>query len=260
MKKILLIFVIFIFSLSISYADDYRFVQVDGVLLNSADNQSIERFNVLISKINKEKKVGFVVFTGNNILKPTQDNLKQFFKQVEKLNVPYYVILGQKDVNKQKKMGKAEYIKMVNKKNSSQRKFKEPNFTFVKKGLVFVIADGSKEVIPTPNGYYRTEVIEKINAELSKYSDKNVIIIQHYPLIPPSNKESYYTYNAQEYLKMLSNHSNVKAVVSGHFDVNKEQEVNGIMHISTSNAPVYRVIDIIDCDTKEPVVWSVIKE
>lgn len=260
MKKLLLTIFILIFSSSASYSDDYRFIQVDGVLLNSADNLSVKNMDSLIDRINKEKNVGFVVFTGNNISKPTQSNLEQFLKQAGKLNAPYYVVLGQKDVNKQKKLGKADYIKWVNKKNPEQRKYKEPNFTFLKKGLVFIAADGSKEVIPTPNGYYRSEVINRIDVELNKYNDKNVIIIQHYPIIPPSNKESYYTYNADEYLKMLSKHQNVKAVVSGHFDVNKEQEINGIMHISTSNAPVYRIIDIMNYKTQHPVIWSVIKE
>ena len=92
------------------------------------------------------------------------------------------------------------------------------------------------------------------------YKDKNVIILQHYPIIPPATKETHYTYKADEYLKLLSEHKNVKAVVSGHFDVNKEQEVNGILHISTKNAPIYRVIDILDYETKNPTFWSTIKE
>ena len=85
--------------------------------------------------------------------------------------------------------------------------------------------------------------------------DKKVVILQHYPLIPPAKKEARYTYKADEYLKLLSEHENVKAVISGHFDTNKEQVYGNILHISTKNAPTYRVIDILDYDTPEPTFW-----
>ena len=52
----------------------------------------------------------------------------------------------------------------------------------------------------------------------------------------------------------------MKALVAGHFGVNKEEMVNGILHISTQNAPTYRVIDILDYDTENPTFWSTIKE
>ena len=40
----------------------------------------------------------------------------------------------------------------------------------------------------------------------------------------------------------------------------KTQKVDNILHISTKNAPTYRIIDILDFDTAEPTFWSVIKE
>ena len=61
-------------------------------------------------------------------------------------------------------------------------------------------------------------------------------------------------------MKLLSEHSNVKAVIAGHFNTNKEDIVEGILHISTKNAPNYRVIDILDYETENPTFWSTIKE
>ena len=58
---------------------------------------------------------------------------------------------------------------------------------------------------------------------------------------------------------MLSKHKNVKAVISGHFGVNKEQIIDGVNHISTAPAPAYRIIDIIDYDTKTPIIWSEVR-
>ena len=238
----------------------FRFIQADGVFLNSYDEDSVANFEKLISNINSEKNVSFTIFTGNNIAKPDPANLKCFLKKANKLKMPYYVVLGQKDVNKKKFLGKADYVKILRKKNSAMRKFKTPNYVFVKNGLVFIVADGSKEVIPMSNGYYRPDVLDWVNQKLDKYKNKNVVILQHYPLVPPCEKEQYYTFKADEYLKMLSEHKNVKAVISGHFGVNNEQEVDGIMHISTKNAPAYRIIDITDYDSDHPIFWSTIKE
>ena len=133
-------------------------------------------------------------------------------------------------------------------------------YVFTKKKLVFLVADGSKDLIPMSMGYYKDDVLEWLDAQLTLNSDKNVIILQHYPIIPPSKRESHYTYKAEEYLKVLAKHKNVKAIVAGHFGVNHEQKINGIMHIATKEAPCYRIIDIIDYETENPTFWSTIKE
>ena len=95
---------------------------------------------------------------------------------------------------------------------------------------------------------------------LNIYKDKKVVIIQHFPIIPPTKKETKYTYKAEEYLEFLKDYKNVKAVVSGNFNANSEKTVNGILHISTANAPMYRIIDILDYETELPIFWSTIKE
>ncbi len=257
MKKIFGLLATILLTTLTAFSADMRFVQVDGALYNSTNKES---FKNLIEKINKEKNVEFIVFTGNNISKPNQDELKNFLNESKELNKPFYVILGQKDVNKQKKLGKKEYMEILHKNVRTYKKINSPNYVFEKKDIIFIVADGSKEVIPTPMGYYKEDVILWLDEQLDKYKNKNVVILQHYPIIPPSKKETHYTYKADEYLKLISEHKNVKAIVSGHFDTNNEQEYNGVLHISTKNAPVYRIIDILDYDTKNPTFWSTIKE
>ncbi len=257
MKKLFGFIFLFLFATVSAYSKDMRFVQVDGANFDSND---VLRFELLVEKINKEKDVEFVVFSGNNISNPSKNNLEVFLKKAKKLKVPYYLVLGQNDVNLKKNLGKKEYIKIVRKKNLAHAFITSPNYVFNKKGLIFIVADGSKEVIPTSIGYYKEDVILWLDEKLEKYSDKNVIILQHYPVVPPAKKELYYTYKADEYLRLLSEYKNVKAVVAGHFDVNNEQLVNGVLHISTKEAPRYRVIDILDYETENPTFWSTIKE
>ena len=239
---------------------DMRFIQVDEVLFDKNNQNSIQRFETLVDEINKQKKVDFVVFSGNNIAKPNEENLKGFINIANKIKVPYYFVLGNKDVNKQKEFGKVEYFKTLKKSLKWYKKIESPNYVFVKNDIIFIVVDGSKEVIPSTMGYFKKEVLNWLKEQLDLYKDKKVVLLQHFPLIPPSNRESYYTFNAKEYLEILSNYDNIKAIVSGHFGINNEQTVNNVVHVSTAKAPQYRIIDILDYETESPLIWSTIKE
>lgn len=257
MKKFLCFWVLFFVSSLPMFSADMRFIQVDGAFYSENSKQKLES---LIEKINKEKEVEFVVFTGNNLSKSNENELKSFLKVIKNLKKSFYIVLGQKDVNKQGGLSKQAYMQILRKNVRTHKKIYSPNYTFKKNGIVFIVADGSKEVIPTASGYYKDDVILWLDEQLDIYANKKIVILQHYPLVPPAQKETYYTYKADKYLQLLSEHKNVKALVAGHFGVNKEEMVNGILHISTQNAPTYRVIDILDYDTENPTFWSTIKE
>lgn len=259
MKKFFSTLFVFLFLAISAYANDMKFAQIDGIRFNPDDEKSVETLENIVKDINKHKDINFVVFTGNNIAKADESFLKDFVKKANKLKAPYYVVLGNKDVNKQKGFGKTAYVKTLKRYAKNHHVINKPNYVFEKNKNIFIVVDGSKEVITMPSGYYKPQVLEWLDEQLTKYADKNVVIIQHYPIVPPAEKENYYTFKADEYLKMLTKHKNVKAVVAGHFGVNKEEEVNGILHISTADAPQYRIIDIIDCETSNPTYWSTLK-
>ena len=260
MKKIVLLFGVFLFFSNLAtLSADMRFVQVDGALYNPDNKKSVKNFEKLVTDINKQRDVKFVVFTGNNIEKPKEEYLEGFLKAAKKLDAPYYVVLGNKDVNKQKHFGKTEYVKMLKKKVRTHRRINSPNYLFEKDGLVFIVVDGSKEVLPSTMGYYRSDVLDWLNEQLRKNQDKKVIILQHFPLIPPTDKPTYNTFRADEYLNLLAQYDNVQAVFAGHFGVNKEQKFAGILHFATANAPNYRIIDILDYETDNPTFWTVLK-
>lgn len=236
-------------------AKDIRFVQVTDVRYSENNNTLSD----IVQAVNNEKDVDFVVFTGDNIERPAKENLEGFIKEANQLKAPYYIVYGDKDVNKYKDFGKKEYIKLL-KKKAKKYKQKSTNYTFEKEGVVFFVVDGSKEVIPSTNGYYKADVLEWVDANLALYPRKNIVIFQHFPLIPPADNENYYTFKPEPYLKLISDHKNIKAVISGHFGVNKEETVEEVLHISTAPAPFYRVIDMTDCTSKKPEFWAQIKE
>jgi len=256
MKKILTLLTLFIF-ISAVQAKDLRFVQISDVrFAQNGENQILEN---VIDDVNKQKNVEFVVFTGDNIEKPSVDNLKGFITKAKKLKCPFYVIIGDKDVSKHKHLGKTEYIEILN-KHIKKYKQEKPYYSFEKDDIIFVVADGAKEVIPSTNGYYKDDVLDWLDKELTKYNKKNVIILQHFPIIPPSERETYYTFKPENYLKILARHNNVKAVISGHFGINSEQTVNGAVHITTAGIPYYRIIDVMNCETQNPDIWAQLKK
>lgn len=260
MKKLISLFTTLILTSTIAFADDMRFIQVTDTFFTKSNPQTVKTLENLVEKINSTKNVEFVVFTGNNIAKPNPNDLKEFLKITKSLKKPYYLVLGNKDVNKSKDLSKQEYSKIVSKNNKHQRRFSQPNFAFAKKDYVFLFVDGSKDIIPSSNGYYRTTTLSWLDKELKKHNNKKAIIFQHFPIIPPANDELKSTQKPEEYLSLLEEHGNIEAIISGHFGINSEKEINGILHITTAPAPQYRVIDIIDYKTNNPTFWSTIKQ
>ena len=193
-NKIFSVLFMFFALTASAFAEDLRFVQIDG--FGYASEQASDK---IITEVNKLKDVSFVVFSGNNISKPDKTYLDAFLKDVKKINYPVYIVLGQKDVNKQKGLGKADYMKLVSKNIRTHRKIDSPNYVFEKKGVVFIVLDGSKEVIPTSMGYYKPDVIKWLDEQLTLNADKNVVILQHYPIIPPCEKEMKYTAKPENY-------------------------------------------------------------
>lgn len=258
MKKLIgLLFVYFCFLSSCVFAQDLRFVQVSDINYSkSKDNEILKKF---VQEVNKQKDIDFVVFSGNNIDYPDAKNLEGFIKEARKLKPVFYVVLGNKDVNKHKDLSKKQYAQYLKRKLWNYRNT-DSNYIFVRHGVVFLVADGARDVIPTSVGYYKENVVDWIDASLDLYSKKNVVILQHFPLISEKDKENPSTFKPEQYLSVLENHKNVKAVVSGHSDINKEYNVNNIIHINTAPAPYYRIIDILNCDTDTPEIWAEVKE
>ena len=85
---------------------------------------------------------------------------------------------------------------------------------------------------PVTKGYFKEHELMWLDSKLKKYKNKKVVIIQHYPIVPPSNKPQSETYNKDEYLKLLSEHDNVISIISGHYHEDFETNESGVRHIS----------------------------
>lgn len=228
-----------------TFAKDIRFVQVTD-FHHFDDVESQEREVALIKDLNSIKNLDFIVFTGDNIDVANPVTLVRFLRPLKELKTPYYVMVGNHDAVKYGGLSKKLYGRIIKKLNKNQ-KTTNTNFAFKYNDVVFVCLDGAREVIPSPNGYYREDTLKWLDKILAKNQDKNVVLFQHFPsYITGTNHD---TYKVENYKNVIYRYGNVKATFSGHMHRNLEYDENGTHHVLTGpahgNTPEYKIVDMV---------------
>lgn len=241
-------------------AKEIKFIQVTDSHFSTTESKYPR--NVLektINDINSVPNVDFVVFTGDNIDTANSTDLIKFLKIANNLKYPYYMVIGNHEVFKSQNLDKKEYMKVVRKYSKNCRS-KNANYVFKNKGVVFLVVDGAKEVIPGPAGYYKKDTLKWLDKKLKKYEGDNVVIFQHFPVVAPYYNRTHSTYNVSDYEAILKKHSNVIAIFSGHYHANGETKQDGIYHVSTpsllSPPNNYKVIEISIKNKKDCQIYT----
>ena len=251
-------FLILVFS-GHCFAKDIKFVQITDLHLTSNEN-SIENFERAINKINHTNGIDFVVFTGDNIDKANPEYLETFLRTAKKLNVPYYIEIGNHDCFRASGLSKKAYLQAIN--DNQLEKVK--SFNFVKKNgkYVYVFVDGVKETIPSTNGYYKDDTIKWLDKIITKNKKKQVIIFQHFPLFDIAEKSNHNLYKADEYINMLKKHKNVLAIFTGHYHRNIEKYSDDGKYLNIVTPPaktgssVYREVYVIERGKDDFEIYS----
>ena len=252
MKKFICLMFVF-FSLCCScQAERVKFLQVTDVHLSQTNPQYLKQF---VSDVNKNYiDLDFVVFTGDNIDKPNPKDLLLFLDIIKNLNVRPYILLGNHDLFKSQKMTKESYMYLVQKKLGNYHS-KNANYVFEKNNIVFIAMNGVKEVIPGANGYFRQDELVWLDKQLSKYKNKKVVILQHFPLLP-TNVANHGLYSQEDYEEVLKKHHNVISIISGHYHENREEKVGEIYHIVTKNFQNNTYYKIIEINTDDNMIYT----
>ncbi len=248
MFKIFFIFLFFVIQ-NAAFSNEVTFTAVSESLIksdkiNNSMTPSIKKLLSVKDDINNSGS-DFVLFLGNNIARADKYDLVMFAKITEKIQKPFYVSIGNKDIQKSKHLEKKEYYRLLN-KFSKNKISKVPSVKKIN-GFVFIFMDGTNEMVSMPRGYYKEKELITLERYLNKYKNDDIIIIQHYPLIGIEDNMKA-TFNAEPYKNLISKYKNIKAIISGHD--NKEyilQDENNIKHInipSLSEGGEYEVITI----------------
>lgn len=256
MKKIFSLIIMFLSLVCSCQAKNVKFIQVTDVHLNQNNSQYLEKF---VKDVNtKYKDLDFIVFTGDNLDKAHQEDLSLFLDIIKNLNIKPYVLLGNHDLLLSNEMTKEFYMKKVRKELGSYHSDK-PNYVFEKKNVVFITMNGVKEVIPMPNGYFKQDELIWLDKMLTKYSDKKIVILQHFPLLYTKTM-SHNLYKKEDYERVLKKHNNVVAIVSGHYHANIEQKVDDIYHIVTKKFLSDGCYKIIEIDMENDMIFTFFHE
>ncbi len=267
-KAFFTLLTLFLIQISCFADSSIKFVQVTDTHFDLKNENSVKQLEKCVKDINTLKGVSFVIFTGDNISNARENDLTGFIKRINKLKVPYYIVLGNHDVFKGQGLSKEKYNQIVRLNNYFWFHLKW-NYVFKKKGYTFIVLDGAKEVIPGPAGYYKADTLEWFDQQLEKNQDKPVIIFQHYPVIesktfPQSRYKTHKVYQVEKYYDVINKYDNILAIVSGHLHVNSEIMENGIYHINTptllAEPSCYKIIDIITKDGLSPIIYTQLKE
>ena len=186
-----------------------------------------------------------------------------FVKIINKLNVPYYIVIGNHDVFKQNGLSKAHYLEIIKNYNYFY-KYKKPNYVFKQNGFVFIVLDGAKEVIPGSNGFYKDNTLSWLDKQLKKYKKDPVIIFQHFPIVMTKERPTHTVYQKDKYIDILDKHDNVISIIEGHLHINDEVMRNGVYHITSptllSTPPVYKIITVSTTKGFSPMIYTELKE
>ena len=243
LNKFILLFISTFLIQQICVADELNFVQATDTHLRGKS----EQLTNFVKTINKTSNIDFVVFTGDNIDVANLRDLKEFLKEVKKIRCRKFVLIGNHDVLKMQGLDKSLYMKTVQHYLGISHSNK-PHYVFIRKGIVFVVLDGTKQIIPASNGYFNDDELKWFDEVLTKYEDKKVVVLQHYPLLD-TNIIGHELYAKDKYEEVLKRHNNVIAIIAGHYHKNIEQNIDGICHIVTPplRNNYYKIITI-DCN------------
>ena len=253
-KLVKLLLTVFIFFISTANAKEVKFIHITDVNLNANNAPYLKK---TIKEINQYKDVDFVVFGGNNISKSNIDNLNTFLYLIKGVRKKTIVLLGSTDLYEPSGIDKDYYLKRVRKARMTRLSYhsKKPNYTFSKNGYRFIVMDGSKQYFQSLNGYYSKKELLWLDKQLNKYKNKNVIILQHFPLVG-GNSGWQDTPKTEDYFEILNKHQNVKVIISGHYGSDSEIEKDGICHIITESYNKNHAYKVIQLDLDDNFIGT----
>lgn len=220
--NIFLVLLLFAVGSSCVEAKTIKFAVASDIHYKSPQGEeladSAKALNGFVSRMN-ENKYDFVVFLGDNIDKSRKNELESFLNIIKPIKYPYYLVMGNKDVHKISGLDKKVYNSIVSKHNKFQKKAQNNYYFNVNKDVVAIVLDSVSSGMPTTHGVISAKTSKWLDDTLTRFSKKQVIIFQHVPYFVPYEKDSYEILDKQEYKAILSKHSNVFAVISGHYHV-----------------------------------------
>ena len=258
-RKILYLIIAMVLAAIAAFADSLKFVQVSDVHYPKEnvlgyENRSLEfakeNFKRLIPALNN-LDVQYVFFTGDCTDQSFKEVFDDFFAQVDNLNKPFYIALGNHDSNTPQGFTKKDTLAYL-KEKTPYRQSGANYFVQLDEKFIAVILDGSSDVGIDARGYYSKDTLVWLENVLNENKDKYVLIFQHFPIVKPCGEDAFFNNHSTKkkgrYVRLIKRNPNIVAIFSGHYHVAGEFEKYGIKHYSTPalflKPSYYRFVEI----------------
>ena len=233
-----------------------KFAQVSDVHLATDEQNtsykmlenSSELLKDVVTQLNQATGLDFVMFTGDMINKPKTSQIMEFLKIAKDIKTPWYVTIGNHDVDFDGKFTKKDLFTAISSHNLD---FNETNpyYSFKKKGFKILAIDTMIDSRVTANGEIDSKQLEWIDKEIKETSEKDVIVIfSHVPVVEPYSSEHHKLLNSTEVLKHLYSYNRPIIWLSGHYHSTKVIQDGKLLFISSpsliSYPNAYRIVNI----------------
>lgn len=206
----------------------YKLLSKSGPLMEDA-----------ISQINAQSGIDFVVITGDVIDQPRKDSIYQVTDILNKINYPWYYVVGNHDTDPTEYVTKKRLIEILKDKNRSY-KFNSTYYTFKpKRGFRVIVLDGAKDDKAGSSGIISAEELSWLDHVLAESEKDVVLIFIHFPLIEPFESPSHRIKNADDFKSILNKYKMPIGIFSGHYHATKITKHGNILHVSTPSLVGY---------------------
>lgn len=229
-----------LFSASIACeAKTVTFAVASGTQYSAETNPANKNYTLgskvlrgFVDRVN-ENEYDFVVFLGDNIDKSNTKNLYSFLNAIKNIKTPYYLVMGDQDVHKISGLSKQDYLQAVIENSKYQTK-KENSYVFYpNKELMVIVLDNVSSAMPSTHGAFTEKTLKWLDTTLIKNKKKKVIIFQHVPYVEPYEKYSHSLLEKTDYAAIIRRHTNVLAIISGHYNQDYMiKDEKGLYHIT----------------------------
>ncbi len=226
-------------SLKFAHISDVHFYTGQDNTSFKLRAESAKLLDDAISQVNETPNINYVMFTGDQIDKSFEKELRAFLPYAEKLNYPWFFAFGNHDTCIGGYLTPEVYLDMVSKSNPNFN-YKKPYYSFVpQKGYKAIVLDTIIRDRLTSNGRIDAEQLKWFEKELDSAGNDTVLIYMHVPIVEPFPSDGHRLLNADEVRGIIEKHKNPIAVFQGHYHAAMIKQIDNVLYVSTPSLVSY---------------------
>jgi 3',5'-cyclic AMP phosphodiesterase CpdA len=253
-----------------------HFAQISDIHLSTLGNyeeilsgQAADFLAEVLTSLNKQEDLDFVLFTGDLFNIPTDQNVTLFQQVVQLLHKPYYIIPGnhdRRDLNSSEGLTQRHFAQLFNPQLKDR-----PSAPTLQAGYWSVTVNPRVQLIGLDSiratdwgGFIDEPQVVWLKDQLVVHRDKFIILAVHHPfhrLAPIDDHPHWRNFvcdDGPDMLRLLDQYPQVKLVLTGHHHQTKADLLGARLHLACPALAVYpcayRTLHLFQLDERQ---WHV---